>query len=68
VSFPLLWECHVCGGIGLRFRQSRFSEITVRWTIKLEFTPDGGEPQVRQIGTISRSMSDVRPEEVGLTL
>jgi hypothetical protein len=43
-------------------------EFAVLWTIKVEFTPDGGEPQVRQIGTISRSLSDVRPEEVGLTL
>ena len=56
------------GVLGLEFRQSRFSDITVRWTIKLEFTPDGGEPQVRQIGTINRSMTDVRPEGVGLTL
>jgi hypothetical protein len=56
------------GVLGLEFRQSRFLEITVRWTIKLEFTPDGGEPQVRQIGTINRSMTDVRPEGVGLTL
>lgn len=38
------------------------------WTIRLEFTPDGGEPQVRQIATISRSMIDLRPEEAGLTL
>jgi hypothetical protein len=40
----------------------------MRWTITLEFTPDGGQPLVRQISTISRSMTDVRPEEVGLTL
>jgi hypothetical protein len=43
-------------------------EFAVLWTIKLEFTPGGGEPQVRQIGTISRSMNDLRPEEAGLTL
>jgi hypothetical protein len=40
----------------------------MQWTIKLEFTPDGGETIEREIGTITRPLSDLTPEEIGLTL
>jgi hypothetical protein len=42
--------------------------MAMRWSVKLEFTPDGGGPQVYELGSIDRSMNGVRPEEVGLTL
>jgi hypothetical protein len=40
----------------------------MQWTIKLEFTPDGGEPIGREIGSITRPFADLKPEEIGLTL
>jgi hypothetical protein len=40
----------------------------MQWTIKLEFTPDGGETIRHEIGTITRPTADLRPEEIGLTL
>jgi hypothetical protein len=40
----------------------------MRWTFKLEFTPDGGETITHEIGTITRPIADLRPEEIGLTL
>jgi hypothetical protein len=39
----------------------------MKWTIKLEFTPDGGETITHDIGTITRPIADLRPEEIGLT-
>ena len=40
----------------------------MKWTIRIEFTPDGNEPGDQEIGTISRPIADLRPEQVGLTL
>jgi hypothetical protein len=40
----------------------------MQWTIKLEFTPDGGKTISHPIGTITRPIADLRPEEIGLTL
>jgi len=40
----------------------------MQWKIKLEFTPDGGETITREIGSITRPIADLRPEEIGLTL
>ena len=40
----------------------------MQWKIKLEFTPDGGETISHEIGSITRPIADLRPEEIGLTL
>jgi hypothetical protein len=40
----------------------------MQWTIKLEFTPDGGETVVHEIGSITRPIADLEPEEIGWTL
>jgi len=40
----------------------------MKWTIRIELTPDGNEPITRDIGTITRSIADLYPEQVGLTL
>ena len=40
----------------------------MQWTLKLEFTPDGGETVVHEIGSITRPIADLEPEEIGLTL
>jgi hypothetical protein len=40
----------------------------VKWTIRIELTPDGNEPITRDVGTIARPIADLSPEQVGLTL
>jgi hypothetical protein len=40
----------------------------MKWTIRLEFTPDGNAPRSIDVGTITRPPSDLLPEDVGLTL
>jgi hypothetical protein len=40
----------------------------MQWTIKLEFTPDRGETVSHEIGSITRPIADLRPEEIGLSL
>lgn len=38
------------------------------WTIRIELTPDGNEPITRDVGTITRPIVDLSPEQIGLTL
>jgi hypothetical protein len=40
----------------------------MKWTIRLELTPDGNPPITYDIGTITRPIADLSPEEIGLTL
>jgi hypothetical protein len=40
----------------------------MKWTIRLELTPDGNPPVTYEIGTISRPIADLSPEQIGLTL
>jgi hypothetical protein len=40
----------------------------MKWTIRLELTPDGNPPITYDIGTITRRIDDLCPEEIGLTL
>ena len=40
----------------------------MKWTIRLELTPDGNPPNTSEIGTVTRSIADLSPEEIGLTL
>jgi hypothetical protein len=40
----------------------------MKWTIRLELTPDGNPPITYDIGTITRAIADLSPEEIGLTL
>jgi hypothetical protein len=40
----------------------------MRWTIRLELTPDGNPPITYEIGTVTRAIADLSPEEIGLTL
>jgi hypothetical protein len=40
----------------------------MKWTIRLELTPDGNPPITYDVGTITRPIADLSPEEIGLTL
>ena len=40
----------------------------MKWTISIEFTPDGDKPIRRDLGTFSRPLADLMPEQIGLTL
>jgi len=40
----------------------------MRWTIRVELTPDGNPPITYDIGTITRPIADLSPEQIGLTL
>jgi hypothetical protein len=40
----------------------------MKWTIRIELTPDGNEPITRDVGTITRPIADLYPEQVGLSL
>jgi hypothetical protein len=40
----------------------------MKWTIRVELTPDGNEPIIYDIGTITRRIVDLAPEQIGLTL
>jgi hypothetical protein len=40
----------------------------MKWTIRVELTPDGNAPITYEIGTISRPIADLAPEQIGLTL
>jgi hypothetical protein len=40
----------------------------MKWTIRLELTPDGNPPISYEIGSITRPIADLCPEQVGLTL
>jgi hypothetical protein len=40
----------------------------VKWTIRVELTPDGNEPITYGIGTTARPIADLAPEQIGLTL
>jgi hypothetical protein len=38
------------------------------WTIRFELTPDGNAPITYEIGTITRPIANLAPEQIGLTL
>jgi hypothetical protein len=40
----------------------------MKWTIRVELTPDGNPPITYEIGTITRPIADLYPEEIRLTL
>jgi hypothetical protein len=40
----------------------------MKWTIRIELTPDGNPPITYDIGTVTRPIADLSPEEIGLTL
>jgi hypothetical protein len=40
----------------------------MKWTIRVELTPDGNPPITYDIGTITRPIADLSPEQIGLTL
>jgi hypothetical protein len=40
----------------------------MKWTIRIELTPDGNPPITYDIGTITRPIADLSPEQLGLTL
>jgi hypothetical protein len=40
----------------------------MKWTIRVELTPDGNESITNDIGTITRPIADLSPEQIGLTL
>jgi hypothetical protein len=40
----------------------------MKWMIRLELTQDGNPPITCDIGTITRPIADLSPEEIGLTL
>jgi hypothetical protein len=40
----------------------------MKWTIRIELTPDGNEPITYDISTITRPIADLSPEQIGLTL
>ena len=40
----------------------------MKWTIRIELTPDDNEPITYDIGTITRPIADLAPEQIGLTL
>jgi len=40
----------------------------MKWTIRIELTPDGNEPISCEIGTITRPIADLSPEQLGLTV
>jgi hypothetical protein len=39
----------------------------MKWTIRVELTPDGNPPITYDIGTITRPIADLSPEQIGLT-
>jgi hypothetical protein len=40
----------------------------MKWTIRIELTPDGNEPITCDIATSTRSIADLSPEQIGLIL
>ncbi len=40
----------------------------MQWTIRVELTPDGNPPITYDIGTITRPIANLSPEQIGLTL
>jgi hypothetical protein len=58
--------------VGVSRRQIRRGigggRFPVRWTLKMELVREDGATEAYDLGSITRSMNDVRPEEVGLTL
>ena len=40
----------------------------MKWTIRIEVTLDGNGPSTRDVGTITRPIADLSPEQIGLTL
>jgi hypothetical protein len=62
-------EWNVCGGRSVRSWPLRCRVTsTMKWTIRIELTPDGNKPITCDIGTIPRPIADLSPEQIGLTL
>jgi hypothetical protein len=40
----------------------------MKWTIRVEVTPDGTDPIDYEISTITRPIADLAPEQIGLML
>jgi hypothetical protein len=40
----------------------------MEWTIRIELMPDGNKPITCDVGTITRPIDDLSPEQIGLTL
>ena len=40
----------------------------MKWTIRVELTPDGNAPFTCDISTITRPIADLAPEQIGLIL
>jgi hypothetical protein len=40
----------------------------MKWTIRIDLTPDGNPPITYDIGTITQPIADLSPEQIGLTL
>ena len=55
-------------GVGVQVGGLGPGESAMKWTIRIELTPDGNPPISREIGSINRPMVDLCPEQVGLTL
>ena len=37
----------------------------MKWTIRVELTPDGNDPIAYEIGMITRPIADLAPEQIG---
>jgi hypothetical protein len=69
VRLPTKWEWNVSGGAGVTYSASwRWKATPMKWTIRIELTPDGNPPITYDIGTITRPIADLSPEQIGLTL
>ena len=42
--------------------------LPLKWTIRLELTPDGNPPITYDIGRVTRPIADLSPKQIGLTL
>jgi hypothetical protein len=54
------------GGVGSSSAWHR-TATPMKWTIRVELTPDGNAPITYEIGTITRPIADLDPEQIGLT-
>ena len=62
-------EWNVSGGDRHKIGPIPFEGGTaVKWTIRIEVTQDGKGSTTRDIGTITRPIADLLPEQIGLTL
>ncbi len=56
------------GAAGVRLDPVFRRENAVKWTIRIEVTLDGKGPSGHDVGTITRPIADLSPEQIGLTL